>query len=428
MKKLLAVGAVVLTLALLLTLAPACGNGDEEPTPGATPIPGVTPTPGATPTPTPEAKTLKIGSMGPLSGPAAAWGLGQDTGAHWAADDINDAGGIKVGNDIYMIKVISCNTQISGSIAATCASELVYDHGIHFIVGPIGTGEAIMPIITQNKAFVTGLNASWMGGPERPYYIDGGVFYPPWILACYEQFAEHHPEIKSVAVISVNSEDGRAQVDASRAAAEAVGMELVADEYYEGGTMDFYPFLTKVLPKNPDAIEAPSSGGDAALIAAQARQLGYTGWFMQPNWVPIGLMKDTIGLSGMYNIYSTLPDFDSDFYSDEMRELSRRYMEEKAKSGETDMPDTVVHGYSHMMFYAKAIEQAGSIDPEEVMKVFDDPSFRFERYYHSDGSLGGMETFGILRQMTHFNPYGEVVVEGDEARVVMLSGKVVRTP
>jgi len=92
------------------------------------------------------------------------------------------------------------------------------------------------------------------------------------------------------------------------------------------------------------------------------------------------------------------------------------------------MPDTVVHGYSHMMFYKKAIEVAQSIDPDEVMKVFDDPTFRFERYYHSDGSLSGLETFGILRQMSHFNPYGELVVENGEATVVQMGGKVAIMP
>jgi hypothetical protein len=35
-------------VALLLTVAPACGGGDEEPTPAVTPTPGVTPTQGGT--------------------------------------------------------------------------------------------------------------------------------------------------------------------------------------------------------------------------------------------------------------------------------------------------------------------------------------------------------------------------------------------
>ena len=101
-KKLIVIGAIVFALALLLTLAPACGNGDE-PGPGSTPTPGTTPTPGVTPTPTAEVKTVKMGLLMPLSGMAAQWGLQFRQGFDSAIDRINEAGGFKVGNDTYVL-------------------------------------------------------------------------------------------------------------------------------------------------------------------------------------------------------------------------------------------------------------------------------------------------------------------------------------
>jgi peptidyl-prolyl cis-trans isomerase B (cyclophilin B) len=41
-KKLIGVGAVIVAVALVFTVAPACGGGDEEPTPAVTPTPGDT--------------------------------------------------------------------------------------------------------------------------------------------------------------------------------------------------------------------------------------------------------------------------------------------------------------------------------------------------------------------------------------------------
>ena len=429
-KKLISIGAVILVLALLLTLAPACGNGDEEPTPGATPTPGVTPTPGATPTPTPEPKTLKVGFFSILSGPAAPWGSGHRAGVEWAADDINDAGGIKVGNDIYMVDVTACDTAGSGSQANTCLTELIYDRGIKYLIGPLFTDDAIMPILEQNEVFCCTLNASGLEpreNPDRPYYINGCVHYPTWVATFYAQCAEHNPEVKKVAILAAEGPAGELGMENSKLAAEAAGLEYVT-ETYAAGSVDFYPALTKILTKNPDAMEVGGGPGDQVLQMKQARELGYEGQFWHVNWVPIGLMVDTMGLSQMYGIKTTLPDFTSDFYSEEMQELNRRYMEERAGADETDMPDTTVHGYSHMMFYAKAIETAGSIEPTEVLKVIDDPNFRFERYYVSDASLSGLQTTGINRQMSHFNPYGEVVIEGDEAYVVQMDGRVVELP
>ena len=424
-KKLIGVCAVALVLALLLTLAPSCGKGEVGP--GVTPTPG---TPGVKPTPTPQAKTLKIGSMNILSGPAAPWGVGMDTGAKWAADDINAAGGMKVGKDTYMIKVISCDTKATGSVAAECATRMVYDEGIHYVVGPLGTCQAIIPILEEGKCFSTGSAQAGCLGPQHPYFFDGIIYYAAWSKTLYEQVVEHHPEFKGQnwAILTVDSAGNRENAGYTVEAAKAVGLTVVATEYYAGGTTDFYPVLTRVLAKNPLIIEPPASAGDGAMITRQARDLGYTGWFVHPNWVPMDLLLNTVGLDNMYKIITTLPNFEGPFYSDAMKQLVRRYMALKARPGETDMPDTVVHGYSQMIMYKTAIEKAGSIDPDEVMKVFDDPNFRFERYYHPDGALGGFETFGIRRQLTHFNPYGELVIEGGKATVVQMGGKVVLVP
>ena len=247
-----------------------------------------------------------------------------------------------------------------------------------------------------------------MGGPDLPYFIDGIVSYTAWTAAFYAQVQDHHPELKKLLILSADSVGGIGQNEASVAAAEALGYE-VETGFYSQGTTDFYPLLTTILAQNPDVIEGAPSAGDGALIAKQARELGYTGWFLHINWVPIGLMIDTMGLDEMYSIVTTLPNFQSEFYSPAMNALHARYMAEKAKPDETDMPDTVVHGYSHMMFYVEAIEQAQSIDPDEVIKILDDPDFRFDLFNMDDVSLGGIQLFGIRRHIPHPSAYGEII-------------------
>jgi hypothetical protein len=164
-------------------------------------------------------------------------------------------------------------------------------------------------------------------------------------------------------------------------------------------------------------------------MTKQIRELGFTGYILHPNVVGLDLLADVVGVDYLYNILTTMPDFSSEFYSPQMQELSRRYFAEgHAQPGEVVMADCSVHGYSHMMFLKKAFETAGTLDKDEVLAVIDDPNLRFERYYHPNAKLGGVETFGITRQMGHFCPYGEIVVEDGEVRLVQMGGKVVQTP
>ena len=60
-----------------------------------------------------------------------------EDGAVWAADRINERGGLNIGGDTYMIKAVRCDTKASGSEAANCAVRFAHDEKVAFIVGPI---------------------------------------------------------------------------------------------------------------------------------------------------------------------------------------------------------------------------------------------------------------------------------------------------
>ena len=156
-RRLIGIGAVVLVLALLLTLAPACGNGGGE------------------------VKTLKIGVLLPLSGPVAPWGVANEVGVIWGVDNVNAAGGIKVGADTYMLEVVSYDDKYSGSEAVTGATYLVYDEGIRYVIGSIGSEAAVMPIFEEAKAIsIYQGGAVWLDTSFR-YHFNGTIVYRDWV-------------------------------------------------------------------------------------------------------------------------------------------------------------------------------------------------------------------------------------------------------
>ena len=56
-------------------------------------------------------KTVKIGFLAPLTGEVAAWGLPGLYGCEIWAEKVNEAGGIKVGDDQYLVEFVSFDNE-----------------------------------------------------------------------------------------------------------------------------------------------------------------------------------------------------------------------------------------------------------------------------------------------------------------------------
>ena len=265
MKKLISIAILAFVLVLLVTLVPACGKGEEKPGPGVTPTPGVTPAV----TPTPTVKTLKIGFLNALSGPAAPYGTAHELGVKWAASDINAAGGLKVGSDVYMLKVVSCDDKWIASAAVECAQRLIHDEGCKFTIGGIGTVNATKSIFNDAKVINVGLGTT---RPEAtlPYHINGNTDTEMWAKTWAKQTYEAHPEVKNLAIISPDTAGSLEWLDAHQAKAKELGQTIVAKETYVFGTTDFYPLLTRIVAKKPDAISLDATpAGDQLLMTKQ---------------------------------------------------------------------------------------------------------------------------------------------------------------
>ena len=112
---------------------------------------------------------LKIGSMGPMSGGAAQWGLAMDAAARMAAAEYNSEGGIKIGNQTCQVTVVPYDSKYTADGAAAGSNALAAQ-GIHFIIGPVGAPEAtgIKPILGRNDQIAW--NGSYAKDALAPRY------------------------------------------------------------------------------------------------------------------------------------------------------------------------------------------------------------------------------------------------------------------
>jgi len=345
-------------------------------------------------------KTLIIGTTLPLSGPAAGWGLGLSRMNDFFAEDVNAKGGLKIGDDVYKIKTIAYDNKGQPSEAAANATKLVSQDKIHYLIGGViaATGMAELPITQPAKVVTTSL---WWGkniiGPDKPYSFRQTVSQDEIAPAMYSWIAKNDPKIKRVAQINPNDTSGWDTAAAIKEAAKQNGMEIVAEELFERGTKDMYPFLTRILATKPDLIDvAVSAPGDGSVIVKQLYELGYKGakaWTCGTNPPQIVKLCGDEAAEGLLFAYGQ--DLNGPKSTPETRALAKRYME---KFKEPLAPHHVT-SYAMLEIFTRAMEKAGTIDTDKVSKVV-------EETHKFDTSFGplvllGKQKYGIDRQFVH---------------------------
>jgi branched-chain amino acid transport system substrate-binding protein len=84
--------------------------------------------------------TLKIGVLGPMTGPYGLRGKDLLDGAQLAAEEVN-ATGFKIGGKPMKIEIIGMDDKADASVAKTGAQSLL-DSGVHAVIGPLLTPQA----------------------------------------------------------------------------------------------------------------------------------------------------------------------------------------------------------------------------------------------------------------------------------------------
>jgi len=357
-------------------------------------------------------KTLTIGLLGPLSGGAASYGVELMRGAELRVEEINKAGGLKVGADAYRIKLVSYDHKAQAADTATATNKLIFQDKVKYIIGnAVGaTCNAAQTITEPNKvmfAFVCwGTNNL---APEKPYSFRSMLSQWELTEPFYRWVKENHPKIKRVAAISPNDTSGKDTNTAVVKALKALGFEVAADEYYERGTKDFYPVLTKILAQKPDMIDvAAAPPGEAGLILKQAMELGFKGakgWTAGINPFTIISVAGREAAEGVWSPANI--NVKGDHVSAAVRKFGETY---EKRYGE--VPGAIaVANYAAFDVFTQAMQKAGSIDTDRVLAVITKEQFQT---VWGPLALGGKETYGIDRQFL----YPLVISEVRQGKVV----------
>lgn len=311
-------------------------------------------------------ETIKIGHFGSLTGNTATFGQETQRGLELAVEELNANGGV-LGKKI---ELITEDTRSQTQDAGLAAEKLIGQDKVAVLIGEVASSLSLVaaPIADREKVPMitpasTNPKVTVDNGNVREY-VYRICFIDPFQGKVMAKFAKENLKAQRVAILTDNANDysvGLAQN--FKETFTAMGGEIVEQQAYEAGQVDFKSQLTAIRGKNPEAIYVPGYYTEVGLIAIQARELGIK--------VPLlgGDGWDSPELTKGAAKQALEGTFFSNHYSVEDTTARVREFAEKFQKKFGQAPGAMsALGYDAMMIAAHVIEQAKTTNSAELIK------------------------------------------------------------
>ena len=229
-------------------------------------------------------ETLKIGAVGPKTGPLA----GGAAVTFWPnvqlwAHDVNESGGIDVSGTKYMVEIIEYDDQTNPGETIKAVQRLATQDQADFILAPYGTGLNIAsapiferygyPMVTHTAISdqIEDLSSKF---PNMYFLLGGATGLAGGVVEVLGQMRDAGEIGSTVAMVNVADAFGIELAEAARPQFAEAGFEIVYDSSYPLGTQDLSPVINGAKDANPDAFVAWSYPPDTFGLTEQAQIIG----------------------------------------------------------------------------------------------------------------------------------------------------------
>lgn len=297
-------------------------------------------------------QVIRIGLIGPLTGPASGYGISQKRGVEMAVDEINASG--ELGNKKIELAIADdcARMELEGELVV----DLVYNKGIVALIGAINSACTHVSQLVTIKAQVPQITTT----STDPSITRAGN---PWIFRilvddvrqgrALAEYIFHKRGFKKIALLRQNNRYGKMGIQEIKRIAEGISCPPVAFEIFNTGQEDFKPQLQSIKDSGAQAVVIWGLYREAGLITKQMREMGIN--------IPIfgsdGLSHPkflTIAGPAAEGVIVTYP-----FDPAKKDPLTQRFVRNFLKRyGE--LPDSyAAHGYDAMYILKEAIKNAG---------------------------------------------------------------------
>ncbi|MHB1418736.1 MAG: ABC transporter substrate-binding protein [Bacillota bacterium] len=396
---------MVLMLVVALVSIVACGKKDEAPSQT-----------GDTGTTAPT-KTLKIGFIMPMSGPASLWGIAiqKDVNAYTAV--INEEGGLKIGDEYYTVENYFADDEATPDKAAQTTNELINNDGVSAILGYWGIGLPTIASITTPAKVITNftkpINYNKDTMPYAAFSHDDSYLGFAQLAAIISAF----PEMKTMGISAdeVYYAGGKNTIPAFKEILTEKGIKFVED-VYPWSTIDYTTHIEKLHQLGADTLFSWSA---PEFEAGKQKEIYNRGYKM--NFAGAGTivdLKSYMDISGKeaaqgglhpYNYPWALKTYNIQPEIVDVALKIKAKTEQMQGKAEIDYDGAFPYGLNSMLMYFQALQKAGTTDPDKVMEVTRGGTFDL---FSGTQTLGGLETYGSAVMGHPIGPMGKV--EGDK--------------
>jgi branched-chain amino acid transport system substrate-binding protein len=340
-------------------------------------------------------ETIKLGLSVPMSGDAANWGKQTKWLCDRATQEIRDSGGIKISDLTYNFECLAYDNKYNAADGAKVAQTLINRDGVKFIALALGTAPArALQSLSERRGVLLMTNA-WgrsLKGPDFPLTFT--VMNTPFELFAplTRYIKEKNPNAKTVVLVNPNDASGQELEPESRRNWEEQGVEILSSDWFERGTTEFQPIVSKLVSLNPDIIDLGGTPpGVAGTILKELAILGWDGIRINGTGTSAEAILITGGKAANGTFMGAAVSVSSDAATEAQIKINNDLL---AATGEP-VSATVLGAYDSPFALKAAMELAQSIEPAEVAKAM--PRITFRSFY-GEAAFGGEKTYGVAQQ------------------------------
>ena len=363
---------------------------------------------------TPAAATITLGASVQMSGALANTGRYYKDGYEFAIDQINKAGGVKVGGKQEQLALKILDNQSDNNLSVRQYTQLVTSDKINLLLGPFASDAVLATSSVAEKYEVPMIQ----GGGASDQIFSRGYKYIFGTLPVASKYFEStidamgklNPAPKPAALLFADDAFDVAVADGTRKLLQKAGLKIVLDERYSSNASDFSSLLSRIKSDQPDAVLVSGHETEVLNFIRQAKSLGVAPHFYSFTvGVPSADFRKALGKDADYafGMTSWLPSAsEKDPWFGDAEQFAKAW---HARFGYE--PDYhAASAVADVEAYAKALEAAGSTDPKKVRDAI----------AHLD--------FPSLYGRIHFDAVGQIalpqtVIQVQDGKVVAIYGQ-----
>ncbi len=302
-----------------------------------------------------DASDFRLGGVGPVTGEAATFGVSTKQGIELAVAEWNAKGGV-LGKQIRLAFADDKGDPAEG---ATVYTKLIQQDRVSAIVGTVMSKVSLAgaPICQSSKIPMISTASTNLKVTEVGDYVFRACFVDPFQGTVGATFSFNDLHARTAAVIfDIGNDYTKGLAEYFRTRFTELGGQVVAFEGHATGTTDFKAQLTKMVQAGPDVIYCSDYYNDVALIARQARELGFKGPMVGGDgWDSPELTK--IGGASVEGTF-----FTNHYSKDDTRPIVQEFVARFRARYNADPDALAVLAYDATCIMLEAVKNAGSAD------------------------------------------------------------------